>query len=157
MYFEDYVPGRVFTLEPIRVNVGEIITFAHEYDPQPMHTEPSSAEACALGGLIASGFQTCLLAMRSFVTGYISMESNLPAPGVDEIRWSAPMRPGEELAVRATVLDARPSQSKPDRGVVRSRLEAINANGIVVLSMCPINIMRRRPETIDPRHDPRAT
>jgi acyl dehydratase len=147
MYFEDYVPGRVFALAPIRVSEQEIIDFAHEYDPQPFHLDPLSDESLALGGLIASGWQTCLLAMRSFVTGYISPESNLPSPGIDELRWHAPLRPDEEIAVRATVLDARMSRSKPDRGVVRSRLEAINAEGTVILSMVPTNIIRCAPKS----------
>jgi acyl dehydratase len=145
VYFEDYVPGQVFELDPIAVSEEEIVGFAREYDPQPFHLNPDSPEARALGGLIASGWQTCLLAMRSFVTGYISAESNLPSPGIDDLRWQAPMRPGETLTVRVTVLDARPSESKPDRGIVRSRLEAIDPDGRVVLSMDPINIMRRRP------------
>lgn len=147
MYFEDYVPGRVFELAPIEVSHEDIVTFAREYDPQPFHLDPESPEARALGGLIASGWQTSLLTMRSFVTGYISDESNLPSPGIDELRWHAPMRPGETLSVRVTVLEARASQSKPDRGVVRSRLEAIDTEGRVRLSMEPINIMRRRPTT----------
>ena len=148
MYFEDYTSGRVFELPPIQVSAEEVIAFAREYDPQPFHLDPDSPQSRALGGLMASGWHTCLLAMRSFVTGYISVESNLPSPGIDEIRWHAPMRPGETLSVRATVLDARLSRSKPDRGVVRSRLEAIGPDGRVVLSMEPINIMLRRP-TVD--------
>jgi acyl dehydratase len=145
VYFEDYVPERVFELAPIEVSDEDIMSFARDYDPQPFHLDPESPEARALGGLIASGWQTSLLAMRSFVTGYISEVSNLPSPGIDQLRWHAPMRPGETLSVRVTVLEARASRSKPDRGVVRSRLEAIDAEGRVVLSMEPINIIRRRP------------
>jgi acyl dehydratase len=120
VYFEDYVSGRAFELAPIQVNIEAIIGFAREYDPQPFHLDPGSPEARALGGLIASGWQSCLLAMRSFVTGCISAESNLPSPGINEVRWHAPMRPGEPLSVRATVLEARVSRSKPDRGIGRS-------------------------------------
>jgi acyl dehydratase len=149
VYFEDYVPGRVFELAPIQVTGEEIVGFAREYDPQPFHLDPESPQAIALGGLIASGWQTCLLAMRSFVAGYISSESNLPSPGIDQVRWQAPMRPGQRLSVRATVLQARLSQSKPDRGVVRSRLEATCPAGQVVLSMEPINIIRRRPASTE--------
>ena len=126
MYFEDYILGRVFALAPVCLSEEDIVAFARQYDPQPFHTDPTSNEAVELGGLIASGWQTVVLAMRSFVAGYISQQSNLPSPGIDELRWHAPVRPGDELTIRATVLHANVSRSRPDRGVVRSRLEALN-------------------------------
>jgi acyl dehydratase len=144
-YFEDYVPGRVFALAPVTVGEAEIIEFAQRYDPQPFHVDPDSEAARAFGGVIASGWHTCALAMHSIVTGFLSPESSLTSPGIDELQWLAPVRPGDELAIRATVIDARVSRSKPDRGVVRTLLEAINQNDVVVLSMTATNFVLRAP------------
>ncbi|HEX4109459.1 MAG TPA: MaoC family dehydratase [Solirubrobacteraceae bacterium] len=144
MYFEDYVPGRTEALGSVTLTEREIIDFAREHDPQPFHTDPDSAAAHRLGGVIASGLHTMVLAMRPYVKGYLCPETNFPGPGIDELRWHAPVRPGDRLTVRATVLDARPSGSKPDRGVVRTRLEVLGADDAVVLSMVVINIIRRR-------------
>jgi acyl dehydratase len=147
MYFEDYLPDSVFSLPRARATEADIVEFAQRFDPQPYHTDPGSDAAHAYGGVIASGWHTCALAMHSFVKGYLSVESALPSPGIDDLRWHAPVRPGDELSIDVTVLEATASRSKPDRGIVKSRIEATNQDGVVVMSMTAINFVRRAPKT----------
>ena len=142
-YFEDYIPGTVADCGTVSVDEADIIAFAKEYDPQPFHVDPSSQSP--FGGLIASGWHTISLVMRQLVEHYISPESSLGAAGVDEVRWPRPVRPGDTLHVRATVTEARRSASKPDRGIIRTRIEAFNDSGEPVLSMTAINFILTRP------------
>ena len=144
-YFEDYRPGLVVTGGPVTVSEAEILDFARRYDPQPMHTDLAAAKAGQFGGLIASGWHTAALTMRLVATEFLSPESGLASPGIDELRWLKPVRPGDALSLRATVTEARPSRSKPDQGVVRSLVEIVNQHGEVVMSLRPISIIRRRP------------
>jgi acyl dehydratase len=144
-YFEDYAPGLVVDCGSVTVSEAEIIDFARRYDPQPFHVDPEAAAAGPYGGIIASGWQTASLMMRQLVERFISQESGLGAAGVDEIRWPRPVRPGDILHVRATVLEARLSRSKPDRGIIRTRMEATSASGEVAMSMEGINFVRVRP------------
>lgn len=144
-YFEDYRPGLVVTAGPIVVSEAEILDFARRYDPQPMHTDPAAARAGRFGGLIASGWHTAALMMRLVATEFLSPESGLASPGIDELRWLKPVRPGDSLTLRATVIAARPSRSKPDQGIVRSLVEIVNQNGEVVMMLKPISIIRCRP------------
>ena len=120
-YFEDYVPGLTVDCGSFTMNEADIIAFAKEYDPQPFHVDPVAAKDGPYGGLIASGWHTTSMMMRQLVEHFVSPESSLGAAGVDEIRWPRPVRPGDTLHVRATVLDARRSGSKPDRGIVTHR------------------------------------
>ncbi len=145
MYLEDYQPGSVFSLDPVSVLRADVIDFGTRYDPQPFHVDPDAAEHGPFGGLIASGWQTCALTMRALVAGYFSPLSSLGSPGIDEIRWSAPVRPGDVLSVKVTVLESRRSNSKPDRGIIRSRVETVNQSGVPVLSMTALNLIRARP------------
>jgi acyl dehydratase len=145
MFFEDYVPDQVTALPSIEVTREEVLQFARRYDPQPFHVDEAAAATGPFGGLIASGWHTCALTMRSLVDGFLDAASSLGSPGVDELRWPAPVRPGDVLAPRATVLDARVSKSKPDRGIVRARVEALNQDGAVALSMTATILVRRRP------------
>lgn len=144
-YFEDYVPGLVIDCGSFTVGEAEIIDFARRYDPQPFHIDPEAATAGPFGGIIASGWHTASLMMRQLVERFISAESGLGAAGIDEIRWPRPVRPGDTLRVRGTVLEARLSQSRPDRGIIRSRMEAVNQDGAVAMSMEGINFVRVRP------------
>jgi acyl dehydratase len=144
VHFEDYVPDSALTLGPIHVSREEIIEFATRYDPQPFHVDPVAAEQSPYGGLIASGWHTCALTMRLLVDSYLSADSSLGSPGLDELRWLAPVRPGDELTVHIRVLDARASASKPDRGIVRTRIEVVNQDATTVLSMVAVNLVRRR-------------
>ena len=144
-YFEDYEPGSVHDLGSVPISAAEIVDFARQYDRQPFHTDPEAAKDGPFGGLIASGWQTCVLSMQRFVPGYLSPVSSLGSPGIDELRFPTPVRPGDELSVRATVLSSRPSASKPDRGIVQTKLETCNSDGVVVLSMTLVNLILRRP------------
>ena len=146
-YFEDYVPGLVVDCGTFSLDEGEIIAFAKEYDPQPFHIDPVAAEEGPFGGLIASGWQTTSKLMRLLVEHFVSPESGLGAVGVDEIRWPRPVRPGDTLRARATVLEARRSNSKPDRGIVRSLAELINQDGDLAMKVTAINfVLLRDPQ-----------
>jgi acyl dehydratase len=144
-YFEDYPAGRTFRLGPLVVNHDEVVDFARRYDPQPIHVDPLAAKEGPYGGIIASGWHTCALVMRMLVDEYISPVSALGSPGIDELRWLSPVRPGDELTVDVTVVDSRLSRSKPDRGIVRSRVEASNDAGVRVLHMIATNMILTGP------------
>ena len=143
-YFEHYPVGAVFALGAFAVTEPEIIDFARLYDPQDMHTDRELAAAGPFGQVIASGWQTIGLMMRLFVANFLP-KNGLAAPGIDELRWPTPVRPGDTIRVRATILAARVSRSKPDRGLLNVHVEGINQNDEVVLSMKPINMIRVRP------------
>ncbi len=143
-FFEDYVTGRVYEFGEIGVTEPEIIEFATRYDPQYFHIDPARAAATEFGGIIASGWHTVSLVMRLYVEHYLSHVASLASPGVEEVRWPNPVRPGDTLKVRVTILEARPSRSKPDRGIVRALLEALNQRDELVLSMTAVSILGRR-------------
>jgi len=146
-YFEDYVPGLTVDCGTVSISEPEIIAFAKEYDPQPFHVDPVVAADGPFGGLIASGWHTISVTMRQLVEHWISPESSLGAAGIDEIRWPNPVRPGDTLHVRASVLEARRSKSRPDRGIIRSQVEVTNQAGDQVLHLTAINfIATRTPE-----------
>ncbi len=144
LYFEDYVPGLTVDCGSVSVSEAEIIAFAKEYDPQPFHVDPVGAADGPFGGLIASGWHTTSLAMRQLVEHWVSPGTSLGAAGVDEIRWPKPVRPGDTLHVRATVLEARRSNSRPDRGIIRSLTEVTNQDGDTVLRLTAINFILAR-------------
>jgi acyl dehydratase len=142
-HFEDYPVGAVFTGGPIAVSEADILEFARRYDPQPMHTDKEAAEAGQFGGLIASGWHTGALMMQLLVAHFVP-RGNLASPGLDELRWLKPVRPGDRLSLKATVLTARRSRSKPDQGVVTSLVEVLNQGGEAVMTLKPISLMRCR-------------
>jgi acyl dehydratase len=144
-FFEDYEAGRSYEFGAITVSEAEIVEFARRFDPQDFHLDPQKAAASRFGGIVASGWHTVGLAMRLFVDHYISHVASLASPGVDEIRWPNPLRPGDTLRIRVTVLEARPSRSKPDRGIVRASVEAMNQRDELVLSMIVVSFIGRRP------------
>jgi acyl dehydratase len=144
-YFEDYEPGATHDCGSVSVDQAEIVSFAKEFDPQPFHVDPEAAARGPYGGLIASGWQTAGLVMRQLVESYLSAEASLGSPGIDELRWPYPVRPGDTLRVRATVLEARRSLSKPDRGIVKTMVEAVNQDGRTVMRATAINFLRVRP------------
>jgi acyl dehydratase len=143
-YFEDYLPGSVYEYGSLTVTEPEIIEFAKRFDPQAMHIDPEQAVHGRYGGIVASGWHTVGLAMRLFVDHYLSRVASLASPGVDEIRWPNPVRPGDTLRVQLSILETRPSRSKADRGIVRTLIEALNQNDQLVLSMIGISILGRR-------------
>jgi acyl dehydratase len=152
-YFEDYVAGEIFEFGPIAVDEAEIVSFASRYDPQTMHVDPARAAHGAFGGLIASGWHTAGLMMRLAVDHYLSSVASIASPGIDELRWKAPVRPGDALRLRVSVLETRPSATKPDRGMVVSRLEGVNQKDEIVCSMQAMNLMYKRGARQNARAD----
>jgi len=147
-YFEDYIPGLTVDCGTFSLSEAEIVAFAKEYDPQPFHVDPAVAAAGPAGGLIASGWHTTSMMMRLLVEHFISGETALGAAGIDEIRWPRPVRPGDTLHVRASVLEARRSRSKPDRGIVQSFIEITNQDGETAMTMKATNFcLTRDPQT----------
>jgi acyl dehydratase len=143
-YFEDYLPGSVEEYGPIAVTEADILEFARRWDPQPFHADPDAAPSGPFGGLIASGWHTAAMTMRVLVENYLSEPTSLGSPGLDELRWSRPVRPGDSLRVRITILEANRSRSKPDRGLVRTRVEVLNQHSEAVMSLVPMNLIRAR-------------
>jgi acyl dehydratase len=144
-YFEDYPVGEVTEFGDYPVTEAEVIEFATRYDPQPFHVDAQAARTTIFGGLIASGWMTASCAMRMMVDHYISARASMGSPGIDELRWVAPVRPGDRLHMRVTVLESRPSTSKPDRGVLRFRWEVMRADGETVMTLLTWALYRRRP------------
>jgi acyl dehydratase len=152
-HFEDYVPGAVVEYGPIAVDEAELIAFGLRYDPQPFHVDPQRAAAGPFGGLITSGWHTASLMMRLLVDHYLPRTAGLGSPGVDELRWLAPVRPGDQLSVRVTVTEARRSRSKPDRGMINSLIEVLNQRRDVVMTVKAMTLMLCRsaaPTTSEP-------
>ena len=143
-YFEDFKPGEVAELGSHTITKDEIIAFARQFDPQAFHLDEEAARQTIFGGLIASGWHTGSLVMRLFCDGVIKDTASLGSPGVDEMRWIKPVRPGDTLSLRMTVTECLPSRSKPDRGIVRSLLELRNQHGEVAVSIKGMNLVRRR-------------
>jgi acyl dehydratase len=143
-FFEDYVPGISVRYGAEAVTEANVLRFAREFDPQRIHTDPDAAASGPFGGLIASGWHTGALMMRVFATSYLNDAASLASPGVDELRWTRPVRPGDVLSVQLTVLDARASRSKPDRGIVRTNIEVFNQVDEPVMTMVATNMLRRR-------------
>ncbi len=143
-YFEDYVVGSVYEFGSIAAEEEEMIAFAKRFDPQDFHTDPEAARNSPHGRLIASGWHTGSLAMRLLDDHYFSAVANIASPGMDEVRWPRPVFPGDVLSIRVTVLEARLSRSKPDRGVVISLAEVINQARELVMTMKTISIILRR-------------
>jgi acyl dehydratase len=140
-YFEDYALGSTRECESVSVDEASIVVFAKEFDPQPLHVDPVAAAAGPFGGLIASGWHTAALVMRLLVDNYLPAEASLGSPGLDEIRWPYPVRPGDTLRVRVTVVESRRSLSKPDRGIIKTMVEAANQDGRTVMRATAINFL----------------
>ena len=144
-YFEDFSVGRVFNSGTRQLSEQDILGFASEYDPQYFHTDPEAAKQSIFGGLIASGWQTVGVCMRLMCDTYLLETSTLGSPGVDEVRWVKPVYPGDTLRMRATVIAAKPSSSKPDRGMATMRCEVFNQKDELVMHMQSMQMMGRRP------------
>jgi acyl dehydratase len=144
-YFEDFAVGQTFEAGRVTVGEAEIIAFARQYDPQPFHIDPDAARASIYDGLIASGWHTAALSMRLLVDAIFADTAGMGSPGVDELRWLRPVRPGDTLGVRLTILEARGSSSKPDRGIIRFRVETQNQAGELVMRMTGAGFIARRP------------
>ena len=148
-YFEDFSAGDTLELGSFQMDEADMILFARRYDPQPFHVDPVAARASIYGGLIASGWHTVSLFMSVLVNTLLLQTASLGSPGVEELRWPAPVRPGDRIKGHMTVLATRPSVSRPEMGIVRWRGEARNQEGTVVLSLVGANFFGRR-EKINP-------
>ena len=144
-WFDDFAVGQTFSTAGLTVSEAAILDFALIYDPQPMHLDTPAATAGPFGGLIASGFQTLSLSFSLFFRLGIVSESNLGSPGLDELRWKRPLRPGDTIRVVAEVVAIKPSTSKPDRGVVTMRHDTFNQRDELILSVTGMHMLRRRP------------
>jgi len=144
LHFEDFESGQVYELGTRLVTESEIVAFAREWDPQPFHTDPEAAKESVFGGLIASGWQTGAMWMRMYVDTMLGTAAR-GSPGIEELRWLAPVRPDDTLSGRLTVLEVTPSATRPDRGTIRIRGEMVNQDGVVVMTMTSRGHFGRRP------------
>jgi acyl dehydratase len=151
LYFEDFPTGEVKVIGTKRVEADEIIAFARDFDPQPMHTDPEAAKASYFGGLIASGWHTCAMLMRIMCDGFLLESASMGSPGVDSVKWIRPVRPGDTLTVTRTTLSARASSSRPEMGIVKTRYDITNQAGELVMEMVGNGMFRRRAHAEGPR------
>ena len=144
-WFDDFEVGQRFLSQGVTLTEASIVDFAFRYDPQRFHVDREAAARPPFGGLVASGFQTLALSFRKFFELGIIRESGIGAPGIEELRWTAPVRPGDTLYTEAEVIGIRPSRSKPDRGIVRMRYTTRNQRGETVMIMIVPQMVARRP------------
>jgi acyl dehydratase len=146
LHWEDFQPGAVAIYGPRLVTREEIVAFAAEFDPQPMHLDETAASATMLGGLGASGWHGCCLLMRMIADGFLLDSSSMGGPGVDEVRWLKPLRPGTRIRIRSTVLDARASNSRPELGLVKFLFEMLDdADATLTTLSTTLMFGRRQP------------
>ncbi|ALK97057.1 dehydratase [Massilia sp. WF1] len=143
-YFEDFFAGQEIDLGTCNVTEDEIIDFATRFDPQPFHVDREAAAQSIYGGVIASGWHTCSMMMRLVVDGLMAKSSSMGSPGLDGVRWLAPVRAGDTLNVRYQTTQVKASNSKPDRGVVWSKWVAVNQHGETVCTVEGMGMFRRR-------------
>jgi acyl dehydratase len=143
-YFEDFTPGMVIEHGPRPVTREEIVAFAAEFDPQPMHLDEDAARHSILGGLAASGWHTCCLMMRMACDSFVLNSSSMGAPGVDEVKWLKPLRPGTNITLRTTVLEIRTSKSRPEMGFVKALMEVLDDEHRQIMTLTTSMIMERR-------------
>ena len=144
IHLDDFAPGQVYLLGRRTLSRDEIVAFARDWDPQPFHLDERAAAESIYGGLIASGWHTVCAFMRLFADDLLNRSAAMGSPGVDEVRWLRPVRPGDTLDARLEVLEVRPSRSKPDRGIVRLRAVMSNQQGEEVLGFIANVMFRRR-------------
>lgn len=144
LYWEDFTPGRVFEHGPRLVTREEIVGFAAEFDPQPMHLDEAAARATLLGGLSASGWHACCILMKMSTERFVLNSASQGAPGVDEVKWLLPIHPGDQLTLRATVVETRASRSRTDMGFVKFAFELFNQTGVCAMILTTSLMMGRR-------------
>lgn len=145
LYWEDFQPGVLGEFGPRLVTRDEMIAFAREFDPQPMHLDDEAAKTTMLGGLSASGWLLCSILMRMIADGFILKSASMGAPGVDEVQWLKPVRPGDRLTLKATVRETRASNSRPGTGFVRLFYEMFNQHSECVMTLESSAMLERRP------------
>ena len=143
-FWEDMAVGQVRELGTISPSREEIIAFASQFDPQPFHLDDAAGEASVFGGLCASGWHTCAMAMRLMVTNFLSQTSSLGSPGLENIQWKKPVYPNDTLRLQTTVLETKPMGGRPDVGMTRNLWEMFNQHGDKVLHMEGWGMFRRR-------------
>lgn len=146
IYLDDLMPDQIFDLGTTTISEADIVDFAKLYDPQPFHTDVKAAASSIYGGVIASGWQTVCVFMRLFVDGFLGQAAAMGSPGLDELRWLQPVRPGDLLKARFEVIETRPSRSKPDRGIAKLRCIMANQADDDVLTFIA-NVLFQRRET----------
>ena len=146
-YFEDYIVGSVYEFGSFLIEEKDIIDFAQKFDPQSFHVDKDKARKGPFGGLIASGWHTAAVTMRLLVDHYVSRVAGMGSPGSGPIRFLKPVRPGDELSIRVTIIKSTRSRSKPDRGTVQAFVETLNQHGEVVMTRTAVGILRCRPIT----------
>ncbi len=144
LHWEDFKAGDVAIYGPRHVTREEIIAFAAEFDPQPMHLDEAAGAASLMGGLGGSGWHSCSLLMRMIADGFILNSASMGSPGMDEVRWLKPLRPGVNVRIRSTVLETRASKSRPDTGFIKMTFEMIDDTDAPVTTMISTLMMGRR-------------
>ena len=144
LYFEDFPPGEIIQYGDMEVSALRIIAFAEQFDPQPFHLDDAAARGTQAGGLIASGWQTASLLMRMCCDEFVLRSASRGSPGVGELNWVKPVRPGDRLRARRTTLSARVSQSRPEIGLVGFQFEVLNQDGATVMTQKNVAMMGRR-------------
>jgi acyl dehydratase len=150
-YLDDFHPGVAHLSPPRTISQEEAIGFAQRYDPQYFHTDPVAARQSDFGGLVCGGFQTAALAWALVLESRMFDQCPIAGIGVDELRWLAPVKPGDTLRCRFTLLDSRRSDSKADRGIARFRYEVLNQDERLVMTLVMIQLLRYRPAPPSPR------
>lgn len=145
-FWEDFPVGQVRSMGRHRFTEAEIIGFARQYDPQRFHVDSGKASATLFGGLIASGWHTCVIAMRGMCDAYLTRAACLGSPGLDSLKWLRPVRPGDEIEFRARVLESRASSSRPELGLTKFLWDGINDAGEPVLAMEGWQMFARRTQ-----------
>jgi acyl dehydratase len=146
-YWEDFPVGNQRQVGPLEVHREAVLAFARDFDPQPFHLDDAAAEASLFGRLAASGWHTCAMTMRMMCDAYLLDSSSLGSPGLEQIKWHHPVFPGDLIRGTMTVLEARPMNSRPTVGLLRSRWEIVNQDGKTVLTMEGWGMFGRRPST----------
>ena len=144
-FWEDYEVGAVYDIGSKLMTKEDIVDFASKFDPQPFHLDEEAGRRSIFGGLAASGWHTCSAVMRLLVDNYVSRETSLGSPGVDEIRWLKPVLAGDTISARIRILDKKASRSRPEMGSIFNQYEVYNQDGVLVMTMKGVGLFRRRP------------
>lgn len=145
LYWEDFPVGHVREFGAKQVTRDEVLRFAQEFDPQPFHLDEEAAAKTHFGSLSASGWHTCAIAMRMMCDEYLLKSASLGSPGIENLKWLKPVKPGDTLSMRLVALEARPMNSKPHIGLVKHQWSVLNQNGEAVMQMEGWGMFRRRP------------
>jgi len=143
-FWEDFKVGEVEQIGGKKVERDEVIDFARQFDPQPFHVDEAAAKRSMYGGLIASGWHTCSMVMRMMCDAYLLQSASVGSPGIDNLKWLKPVRPGDTIRARRTTLESRTSKSRPEIGIVRNLWEVFNQEGELVMTMEGYGMFRRR-------------